>query len=140
MGESARNKLGLSRHETDDVTGDMREGISNYRSAASKLTEAVKALESAEASERKADARRKEALRALGDDDALIEACLSSDERTDRFDRTEGWALEPLRAVRSWTLRHEECERMRGVPGAQPSGGRRRALGELRDVRRGIRA
>ena len=38
----------------------------------------------------------------LGDDDALIEACLSSDERTDRFDRTEGWALEPLRAVRRY--------------------------------------
>ena len=102
VGESARNKLGLSRHETDDVTGDMREGVANYRAAASKLKEAVKALESAEASERKADARRKEALRALGDDDALIEACLSQDERIDRFDRTEGWALEPLRSVRRY--------------------------------------
>mmetsp|Transcript_14627 Transcript_14627/g.38697 ORF Transcript_14627/g.38697 Transcript_14627/m.38697 type:complete len:468 (+) Transcript_14627:234-1637(+) len=102
VGESARNKLGLSRHETDDVTGDMREGVSSYRAAAAKLKEAVKALESAEASERKADARRKEALRALGDDDALIEACLAQDERTDRFDRTEGWALEPLRAVRKY--------------------------------------
>ena len=102
VGESARNKLGLSRHETDDVTGDMREGVANYRAAASKLKEAVKALESAEASERKADQRRRDALRCLGDDDALIEACLSSDERTDRFDRTEGWALEPLRAVRKY--------------------------------------
>ena len=102
MGESARNKLGLSRHEIDDVTGDVAAGVSSYRAAASKLKEAVKALESAEASERKADARRKEALRALGDDDALIEACLSQDERIDRFDRTEGWALEPLRSVRRY--------------------------------------
>jgi hypothetical protein len=102
VGESARNKLGLSRHETDEVTGDVAAGVSSYRAAASKLKEAVKALESAEASERKADARRKEALRCLGDDDALIEACLSQNERTDRFDRTEGWALEPLRAVRRY--------------------------------------
>jgi len=102
VGESARNKLGLSRHETDEVTGDVAAGVSSYRAAASKLKEAVKALESAEASERKADARRKEALRALGDDDALIEACLSQDERIDRFDRTEGWALEPLRSVRRY--------------------------------------
>ena len=102
VGESARNKLGLSRHETDDVTGDLAKGVSSYRAAAAKLKDAVKALESAEASERKADARRKEALRCLGDDDALIEACLSSDERTDRFDRTEGWALAPLRAVRKY--------------------------------------
>ena len=102
VGESARNKLGLSRHETDEVTGDVAAGVSSYRAAASKLKEAVKALESAEASERKADARRKDALRALGDDDALIEACLSQNERTDRFDRTEGWALEPLRAVRKY--------------------------------------
>ena len=102
VGESARNKLGLSRHETDDVTGDVAAGVSSYRAAAAKLKEAVKALESAEASERKADQRRKDALRALGDDDALIEACLSSDERTDRFDRTEGWSLQPLRAVRKY--------------------------------------
>jgi hypothetical protein len=102
VGESARNKLGLSRHETDEVTGDVAAGVQAYRNAASKLKDAVKALESAEASERKADQRRKDALRALGDDDALIEACLSSDERTDRFDRTEGWALEPLRAVRKY--------------------------------------
>ncbi len=102
VGESARNKLGLSRHETDDVTGDMREGVSSYRAAAAKLKEAVKALESAESSERKADARRKEALRCLGDDDALIEASLAQDERIDRFDRTEGWSLQPLRAVRKY--------------------------------------
>ena len=102
MGESARNKLGLSRHETDEVTGDVSVGVSSYRAAAAKLKEAVKALESAESSERKADARRKEALRCLGDDDALIEACLAQDERTDRFDRTEGWSLQPLRAVRKY--------------------------------------
>ena len=45
VGESARNKLGLSRHETDDVTGDVAAGVSSYRAAASKLKEAVKALE-----------------------------------------------------------------------------------------------
>ena len=72
VGESARNKLGLSRHETDEVTGDVAAGVSSYRAAASKLKEAVKALESAESSERKADQRRKDALRCLGDDDALI--------------------------------------------------------------------
>ena len=27
VGESARNKLGLSRHETDDVTGDVAAGV-----------------------------------------------------------------------------------------------------------------
>jgi len=102
VGESARNKLGLSRHETDEVTGDLAKGVSSYRAAAAKLKEAVKALESAESSERKADQRRKDALRCLGDDDALIEACLAQDERTDRFDRTEGWALQPLRAVRKY--------------------------------------
>ena len=62
VGESARNKLGLSRHETDEVTGDVAAGVSSLSSRRVQLKEAVKALESAEASERKADARRKDAL------------------------------------------------------------------------------
>ena len=59
VGESARNKLGLSRHETDDVTGDVAAGVSSYRAAAAKLKEAVKALESPVITERNAHAMRK---------------------------------------------------------------------------------
>ena len=43
VGESARNKLGLSRHETDDLTGDVSVGVSSYRAAAAKLKDALAA-------------------------------------------------------------------------------------------------
>ena len=102
VGESARNKLGLSRHETDDHTGDLDAGVAAYRAAVLKLKEAQGALEYAEASEKKSDARRKDALKALGGDDDLIEAALAAEERTDRFDRVEGWCLAPLRSVRRY--------------------------------------